>query len=83
MTITDRQVSDLVRRLCEERGITQNELGRKMGLASSVISYKMTAKSSWKFHELFPLAKALDVTPEFIIEELEKMVNESEQHGMA
>jgi len=77
MTVTNRHISDLVKQLCKQRGITQNELGRRMGFSSSLISDKMTTKSPWKFHELFTLAKALDVTPEFIIEEVQRVADES------
>ena len=73
MTITNRQISDLVLHLIDERGITANELARRMGRSSGRMSVKLHTRPFWLFSELFELAEAIEITPVFLVEELEKM----------
>ena len=74
MEITDKQFSDLITRLMIERGISQNELAKRLGKSSGRMSEKLGSKPAWKFGELFSVADALGVDPVFIVEELKSQV---------
>jgi len=44
-----------------------------MGRSSGRMSVKLHTRPFWLFSELFELAEAIEITPVFLVEELEKM----------
>lgn len=70
MKVTNEQISALVTSLISEKGISANELARRMGKSSGRMSEKLGSKPSWTFGELFALADALEMSPHDIVTDL-------------
>lgn len=72
MPITSADISSLVQRLMNERGIGVRELARSMGMKShTMLLYRLSGKASWKLDDLEPLASSLGTTPGWILDELQ------------
>ncbi len=72
--IFSKNLSELVRRLLDERGMSDRELGRRAGLSSSMISERMRGTTRWTFDDLFAVSNALGISVNQVVTELEKLV---------
>jgi len=72
MTITSADIATLIKDLLAEKGISQNEFGRRFGKSSGRISERFNGKYEWKVADLFPVAEYLGVTAESIVAELKR-----------
>jgi transcriptional regulator with XRE-family HTH domain len=52
-----------LRLLRRARGLTQRELGRRVGISDQAILSLELGRGSWRVHDLLALAKALDFEP--------------------
>ncbi|MDR2930628.1 MAG: helix-turn-helix domain-containing protein [Propionibacteriaceae bacterium] len=76
MTVSDTDMTTLVKRLLSERGMSDRELGRKAGLSSSMVTQRMKGRARWTFDDLFAVAEAIGVAPTYIVTELEQLARE-------
>ena len=58
-----------IKKLREERGLSQKELAEKSGIAQSAISYIENKRTNSEIYTIVRLAKALGVTVEYLLEE--------------
>ena len=56
-----------LKRLLEYKNLTPTELADKMGIHNSTIYYWISGRSLPNLDRLFKLARALNVTPEFLL----------------
>ena len=56
-----------IKKLCEMKEISQNELGRRMGLTESGISRLMNGNRRWTLDKLDKVAKVLSVDPHILL----------------
>jgi len=63
----DESVGDRIRQLRKAQGVTQNELGRVVGLSRCMIAYYETQGGSPSAELLVKLANALDVSTDVLV----------------
>ena len=69
----------LVNRLLREHGMSRRELGRRTHLSSSMVTQRMKGRAAWAFDDLFTVAEAFGVPPEWVANELERLSAEADQ----
>lgn len=61
------EIIELIKQICNEKGISLSELARKTGMAKSAISRYFNLTRSFPLNRADQFAKALGVTPEYLL----------------
>lgn len=65
--VTDKRVSDNVRRALHRSGVTQTDAARAARMNNSGLSRSLHGMRQWRVDEVVRLARALDVTVEELV----------------
>ena len=61
------EIIELIKQICNEKGISLSELARRTGMAKSAISRYFNLTRGFPLNRADQFAKALGVTPEYIL----------------
>ena len=61
------EIIELIKQICNEKGISLSELARKTGMAKSAISRYFNMTRNFPLNRADQFAKALGVTPEYLL----------------
>lgn len=61
------EIIELIKQICNEKGISLSELARKTGMAKSAISRYFNFTRSFPLNRADQFAKALGITPEYLL----------------
>lgn len=61
------EIIELIKQICNEKGISLSELARKTGMAKSAISRYFNLTRSFPLNRADQFAKALGITPEYLL----------------
>lgn len=68
--IADRLVGKVLRKLRMESGLKQDQVAARLGINQSMVSKFESGECSLHLGEVYAYAKALDTTPERILQEV-------------
>lgn len=61
------EIIELIKQICNEKGISLSELARKTGMAKSAISRYFNLTRGFPLNRAEQFAKALGITPEYLL----------------
>ncbi len=77
-TSADRVIGAQLKQLRKRQELTQKDLARRLSVTQPMISKIEAGERSLRFHEVFPYASAMDVTPERLYLSLRTALKEDE-----
>ena len=74
-----QKMTERIKKICREKGITYNELAKMAGISNSTLSYFLGGKTTPYVYTLLKIFRALNVSPAEVFEDIEEKFEASFQ----